>query len=46
LAAGDVLGRNTLQSLMEVSAVVDPPQLAQFFVGMREQPGAIAADRV
>ena len=41
LNAGDVLRRLALHALMQVAPVVNPPDLAQFFVGVRIEPGAI-----
>ena len=46
LAAGDVLRRLALQALVQIAAVVNPPYFAQFFVGMRVETCAIAAERV
>ena len=41
LVAGDVLCRLAFDALVEIAAVVDPPQLDQFFVAMRNQPHAV-----
>src|SRR5437868_4701176 len=46
LGAGDVLRGLALDALMQVAAVVDPPQFFQFFVGMGEEPGAVASNGV
>ena len=46
LAAGDVLGRLALHPLVQVAAVVDPGDLAQFFVGMRVKIAAVALQGV
>ncbi|HML18676.1 MAG TPA: hypothetical protein VK419_16710, partial [Bryobacteraceae bacterium] len=46
LNAGDVLRRLSLQTLVQVTAVVDPPDLAQLVGRMGVQPASLASDRV
>ena len=46
LTSGNVLRGFALGTLVQVSAVVNPPHLAQFFVGMRVEPGTLTADGV
>jgi hypothetical protein len=41
LHAGDLLRGLPLKPLMKVTAIVDPPDFAQFFVGMGMQPRAV-----
>lgn len=46
LDAGDVLGGCSVEALMEIAAVVDPPDLAQFVGRMGVEPGSLATDGV
>ncbi len=46
LAAGDVLRRLALHALVQIAAVVNPPDLAQLFIGMGVEPRPLATDGV
>ena len=46
LNTGDVLRWLAFQALVQVPAVVDPPDLAQLFIGVGIEPGAFLTDGV
>ncbi len=46
LPARDVLRRFSLKALVQVAAVVNPGALAEFFVGVRVEIGAVALEGV
>jgi len=46
LPFGNVLRRNTLQALVEITAIVNPADLRQLFFRVREKINAILSDRV